>query len=132
MKLGLFGRPVSHSRSPRLFARLARLLGRPIEYSAVEAWPGGLAAAVAVARDAGWRGANVTVPLKEEAARLAQTLTPPARALGAVNVFRFGRAVAGHNTDAEGLRDALKRAGVKARGKDALVFGAGGAARAAG
>ncbi len=131
MKLGLFGRPVSHSRSPRLFARLSRLLKRPIAYAAVEAWPGELGAAVAVARDAGWRGANVTVPLKEEAARLAQTLTPAARALDAVNALRFGASVVGHNTDADGLRDALRRAGVKARGKDALVFGAGGAARAA-
>ncbi|MBI3564716.1 MAG: shikimate dehydrogenase [Elusimicrobia bacterium] len=132
MRLGLFGRPVSHSRSPRLFAKLARLLKRPIAYEAVEAWPGGLKAAVAVARDAGWRGANVTVPLKEEAAALAASLTPAAKALGAANVLRFGRTVVGHNTDAEGLRDALRRAGVKARGKDALVFGAGGAARAAG
>jgi shikimate dehydrogenase len=132
MKLGLFGRPVSHSRSPRLFARLARLLKRPIAYGAVEVWPGELGAAIAVARDAGWRGANVTVPLKEEAASLTKTLTPAARALGAVNALRFGASVVGHNTDAEGLRDALKRAGVKARGKDALVFGAGGAARAAG
>jgi shikimate dehydrogenase len=130
VKLGLFGRPVSHSRSPRLFARLSRLLRRPISYVAVEV--DDLPAAVAAARAAGWRGANVTVPLKLEAAALASRLTPAARALGAVNVLRFSRGVVGHNTDAEGLRDALKLAGVRARGKDALVFGAGGAARAAG
>jgi shikimate dehydrogenase len=133
MKLGLFGRPVSHSRSPRLFARLARLLGRPIEYAAIEAWPGELGAAAALAREQGWRGANVTVPLKEEAAEIADALTPAARALGAVNVLRFSaQTTTGHNTDGEGLRDALRRAKVTARGKDALVFGAGGAARAAG
>lgn len=132
MKLGLFGYPVSHSRSPRLFARLGRLIKKPISYEAVAAAPGTLAAAVAAARDAGWRGANVTVPLKQEAAALASALTPAAKALGAVNVLRFGKKIAGHNTDAEGLRDALRRSGVKARGKNALVFGAGGAARAAG
>lgn len=132
MKLGLFGFPVSHSRSPRLFARLARLLRRPIGYNAVEVRPGELRAAVAVARDAGWRGANVTVPLKEEAAAVADSLTVAARQLGAVNVLRFGRTVIGDNTDAEGLRDALRQAGVRARGRSALVFGAGGAARAAG
>lgn len=132
MTLGLFGFPVSHSRSPRLFARLARLLKRPISYEARAVPAGTLAAAVACARDAGWRGANVTVPLKEEAARLADSLTPAAKALGAVNVLRFGKTVVGHNTDAEGLRDALKGAGVNARGKRVLVFGAGGAARAAG
>jgi len=132
MKLGLYGFPVSHSRSPRLFARLSRLLKRPITYDAVAAPPGTLAARVAVARDAGWRGANVTVPLKEEAAGMASSLTPAAKAMGAANVLRFGRGVTAHNTDADGLRDALKRAGVSARGKSALIFGAGGAARAAG
>lgn len=132
MKLGLFGFPVGHSRSPRLFARLSRDMKRTIPYEARAVPPGALAAAVARARDDGWRGASVTIPLKEEAARLAETLTPTAKALGAVNALRFGRTVAGHNTDAEGLRDALKRAGARVRGKRALVFGAGGAARAAG
>ena len=130
MKLGLFGRPVAHSRSPRIFARLGRLLKRPISYEAVLV--SDLPAAVKIARAAAWRGANVTAPLKEEAAALAGRLTPAARALGAANVLRFDREVVGHNTDAEGLRDALGRAGVKVRGKNALVFGAGGAARAAG
>ncbi len=132
MKLGLLGFPVSHSRSPRLFARLSRRLGRRIEYEAVAVRPGALIPAVARAWNAGWRGANVTVPLKEEALALCARLTPAARAVGAVNCLRFDRVLTGHNTDAEGLRDALRRAGVGVRGKSALVFGAGGAARAAG
>jgi shikimate dehydrogenase len=130
VKLGIFGRPISHSRSPRLFAKLGRLLNRSIDYEAVlvDDFP----SAVKRAKDEGWRGANVTVPLKEEAAALAGRLSPAAKALGAVNVLRFDRGIVGHNTDAEGLRDALRAAGVKIRGKNALVFGAGGAARAAG
>ncbi len=131
MKLGLFGFPVAQSRSPRLFAGLGRLLKRPIDYAAHEVRPGDLAVAAVAVAAAGWRGANVTAPLKEEAARAASRLTPAARALGAANVLRFGRALVAHNTDADGLRDALKRAGVKVRGRSALVFGAGGAARAA-
>ena len=130
MKLGIFGRPVSHTRSPRIFARLAVLLKRPISYEAVLV--ADLSAAIEKARAEGWRGANVTVPLKEKAAELAQRLTPAAKALGAVNVLRFGRVVQGHNTDADGLRDALREGGLQIRGKNALVFGAGGAARAAG
>jgi shikimate dehydrogenase len=131
VKLGLFGRPVAHSRSPRLFARLAALLDRRVSYEAVLV-EGRLASAVIRARAAGWRGANVTVPLKEKAAALADRLTPAAAALGAANVLRFRRGVEGHNTDADGLRDALRGAGFAVRGKRALVFGAGGAARAAG
>lgn len=132
MKLGLFGFPVGHSRSPRLFARLSKLLKRSISYEAVAVPPRTLPDAARRARADGWRGANVTVPLKAEAAAYADRLTPAAKALGAVNVLRFGRTTVGHNTDAQGLRDALKKAGVKTRGKSALVFGAGGAARAAG
>jgi shikimate dehydrogenase len=132
VKLGLFGFPVGHSRSPRLFARLSKLLKRRIAYEAVAVRPKSLSAAAKRARLDGWRGANVTVPLKSEAAAYADRLTPAAKALGAVNVLRFGRTVVGHNTDAQGLRDAMRTAGLKARGKSALVFGAGGAARAAG
>jgi shikimate dehydrogenase len=132
VKLGIFGRPISHSRSPRLFARLGRLLKRPISYTAMEVASGDLGVVLIAVRAAGWRGANVTVPLKEEAAARADRLTPAARALGAVNVLRFGRSVVGHNTDGEGLSEAMRESGVKVRGKTALVFGAGGAARAAG
>ena len=48
--------------------------------------------------------------------------------------FAFeGKKIVGHNTDAEGLRDALKMRGRRSRsGKHTLIFGAGGAARAAG
>jgi shikimate dehydrogenase len=130
LKLGVFGRPISHSRSPRLFARLGRLLKRSISYEAVLVED--FSAAVRKAQASGWRGANVTVPFKEEAASLAGRLTPAAQALGAVNVLRFDRGVVGHNTDGEGLRDALREAGVRIKGKNVLVFGAGGAARAAG
>ena len=130
MKLGIFGWPVAHSRSPRLFARLGKLLNRSISYEAILV--ADLPAAIKKARTAGWRGANVTVPLKEAAAALAGRLTPAAQVLGAVNVLCFDRVVVGHNTDGEGLRDALREAGLKIRGKSALVFGAGGAARAAG
>lgn len=132
MKLGLFGRPVGHSLSPKLFEILGLMLRRPIEYTAVEIKDGQLAAAIKEARNNGWRGVNITIPFKIEAHKLAVTLTPQAKTLGVVNVFKFGDSLTGHNTDAEGLMDALKFAGVIMSGKDALVFGAGGAARAAG
>ncbi len=132
MKLGIFGRPLGHTRSPRLFARLAKVLKRPISYEAVEVGAGEFPAATAWARAKGWRGANVTIPFKLEAAAWSDRLTPAADALGAVNALRFeGKKIVGHNTDADGLSDAIRRAGFRIRGKDVLLFGAGGAARAA-
>ena len=133
MKLGLFGRPVSHSRSPKLFGMLSLLLKRPIYYHAVEVKKDGFAAAAQRARKLGWRGVNVTIPFKLEAANFATRLTAAARVIGAVNTLRFDATTTyGHNTDASGLMDSLKRAGVVMSGKNALIFGAGGAARAAG
>lgn len=133
MRLGLFGRPVGHSKSPNIFKILARMLNKKISYEAVEVAPGQFAVATAWARAKGWRGVNVTIPFKIDAAKAASRLTPEAKAMGAANALRFeGKQLIGHNTDAEGLRDALKFAGVVMSGVRVLVFGAGGAARAAG
>ncbi len=77
----------------------------------------------------GYRGANVTIPHKVAAHDLADELSDPARAIGAVNTLTFtddGR-IAGDNTDAGGLLDALG----EPPPPTALVLGAGGAARAA-
>ena len=77
----------------------------------------------------GYRGANVTIPHKFAANDLADELSDAARAIGAVNTltFKHGGRIAGDNTDAGGLLDAL---GEPLPGT-ALVLGAGGAARAA-
>lgn len=132
MKLGIFGRPIGHSRSPYIFSRLGRLLDKSLSYKAVEV-KGDFAATAQRSRKAKWRGASVTIPFKLEAFRLADRLTPVARAVGAVNVIKFDRQhITGHNTDADGLMDALKFAGVVMSGVRVQVFGAGGAARAAG
>jgi shikimate dehydrogenase len=78
----------------------------------------------------GFRGVNVTIPHKQSALALADTATPSARAIGAANtlIFEPDGSVAAENTDAPALIDALP---VPLRGRDAVVLGAGGSARAA-
>lgn len=133
MKLGLFGNPVSHSKSPLIFKIVAKTLKKKISYEAVEVSAGEFPVAATWAREKGWKGANVTIPFKIEAAAWSDELTEEADVIGAVNVLKFkGNKVIGHNTDAAGLRDAFKFAGVVMSGIRVLVFGAGGAARAAG
>ncbi|RYE93743.1 MAG: shikimate dehydrogenase, partial [Oxalobacteraceae bacterium] len=80
---------------------------------------------------AGFRGANVTVPFKLDAARIATRLSARAQAAGAVNTLSFVEgAILGDNTDGPGLvADIVKNAGVDLRGKRVLLMGAGGAAR---
>jgi shikimate dehydrogenase len=79
---------------------------------------------------AGFRGANVTIPHKEAALRLADRATPRARAIGAANTLVFDEAgtIEADNTDAPALIEALPFAPA---GRSALVLGAGGSARAA-
>ncbi len=81
---------------------------------------------------AGFAGANVTIPHKQAAFALCDTVAPQALRAGAVNtlVFRDG-AIEGSNTDGAGFLANLAAHGVTPAGP-ALLLGAGGAARAIG
>jgi shikimate dehydrogenase len=86
-------------------------------------------------RRAGFRGVNVTVPHKQAAFALADFCDGPARAAGAANLLLFhqdGR-IEGRNTDAPGLKESLQQSLGEGylRGRDAVLLGAGGAARGA-
>lgn len=127
----VFGNPVAHSKSPRIHALFARQTGQDLGYEAILAPLDGFAASVRGFADAGGRGANVTVPFKEEAFRLADALTPRAQAAGAVNTLSFENGtIRGDNTDGAGLvRDIVHNLGAAIAGRRILLLGAGGAAR---
>jgi shikimate dehydrogenase len=99
-------------------------------YTAVECAESELAALVG-GLDPSWRGLSLTMPLKEVALTVADRVDPLAEALGAANTLvpRLGGWYA-TNTDAPGMVDALRAAGVSGASSVA-VFGAGGTARAA-
>jgi len=82
-------------------------------------------------RDAGFRGLNVTVPFKLDAAKLADDLLPRARLAGAVNTLKFeGDTIIGDNTDGIGfVRDVTERLKFEFSDCSVLVLGAGGAVR---
>jgi shikimate dehydrogenase len=123
--VGLIGRPVSGSLSPRMqnAAFAARALDwayvpLPVEEGRIEAAVAGLVAL-------GFAGANVTAPYKTRVLAFCDELDEVATRAGSVNtlVVREG-AVAGSSTDGEVVRI------LEAEGKRALVLGAGGAAQA--
>jgi shikimate dehydrogenase len=133
-RYAVFGNPIGHSKSPRIHALFAAQTGQDISYQAILAEKEGFVEAVNafIAADKGpARGANVTVPFKAEAFRLATRLTPRAKAAGAVNTLSFEAGVIiGDNTDGAGLvRDLKHNLGCDLAGRRILLLGAGGAAR---
>jgi shikimate dehydrogenase len=77
-------------------------------------------------------GFGVTAPYKQLAMRYLDVIEPGAMAIGAVNngVRRDDGSLVGFNTDASGFISAVKSTGWSVSGRSAVVFGAGGAARA--
>jgi len=129
----VFGNPIGHSKSPVIHTAFARQTGEDILYTTRLAPHDGFAENVKNFIATGGRGANVTIPFKEEAFRLANRLTPRAELAGAVNMLTFTEeGVVGDNTDGAGLvRDITINLATPITGKRILLLGAGGAARGA-
>lgn len=127
----VFGNPVAHSKSPLIHAAFAAASGQDLTYQARLVPLDGFPRAVAEFVAAGGKGANVTVPFKEEAFRLCTRLSERAARAGAVNTLAFsGSEIFGDNTDGAGLvRDITDNLGLPLHGKRILLLGAGGAAR---
>ncbi len=133
IKAGLIGHPVSKSLSGEVFAVFSELTGEDLSYSLIDCSPADLPLIVPSFRPQGWAGFNVTLPHKRAVCALLNLADPAAKACGAVNTVRFGRAgLEGTNTDAHALVSALGEAGFSAAGEAAAVFGAGGAAASSG
>lgn len=132
LRLGIFGWPVKHSKSPQMHEAAAKAVGLQLSYELFGVPPERLAEAVAEQHQAGIDGYNLTVPHKQAIMAEIDEVTPSARAIGAVNtVVRTEGRYVGHNTDAPGLVRSLEEAGVQLRGAKVLILGAGGASRAA-
>jgi shikimate dehydrogenase len=130
-RLGVLGWPVAHSRSPAMHnAALAELQMTGWRYQALPVPPPLFDETARALGDAGFAGANVTIPHKQAALALADSASGAARSIGAANTLTFSAdgAVAAENTDAPGLIAAI---GEPLSGRRALVLGAGGSARAA-
>ncbi|MDQ3934718.1 MAG: shikimate dehydrogenase [Actinomycetota bacterium] len=125
----MLGHPVGHSRSPAIHNAAYEELGLDWRYVKLPVPPELFEETVRALGGSGYRGANVTIPHKLAALRIADAASDAARAIGASNTLTFedGR-IEADNTDAGGLLDALDR---PVSGLRAVVLGAGGAGRAA-
>lgn len=128
----VMGNPVGHSKSPRIHALFAEQTGQAIHYQAMMVPLDHFAESLASFQQSGGKGANVTVPFKEEAWHCVSRRSALAERAGAVNTIRLlpDGSRYGDNTDGIGLlRDLTENLGVVLAGRRVLVLGAGGAAR---
>ncbi|RUT30150.1 shikimate dehydrogenase [Arsenicitalea aurantiaca] len=133
IKAFVIGFPINHSRSPLIHGTWLERHAIDGRYEAIAVEPGALGAFVARLREGEFAGGNVTIPHKEEMFALCDSRDPLAETIGAVNtlVLRDGR-IHGFNTDYLGFLGNLDQSAPgwdDARG-EAIVLGAGGAARA--
>lgn len=131
-KFILIGHPVAHSMSPVMHAAAYRALAlQDVEYAAVDCPDErSVMAKVDALRRGEIAGANVTVPWKLLALRLADDADELARRTGAANVLAVSSgAVHAHNTDVAALADEL--AAGRPGASTAAIIGGGGAALAA-
>ena len=142
--LGLIGYPLSHSLSPTIHAAALKACNLQGDYSLFPIPPDdkqGLKNLLARLRTGELHGLNVTIPHKQHVIEFLDELTPTAQAIGAVNtIYMRDDKLIGDNTDAAGFLTDLRKflaespspfgRGAGGREKAAIVFGAGGSARA--
>lgn len=127
----VLGNPISHSKSPRIHQLFSQQTGIDHPYGRICAPVDDFAATLKQFFAQGGRGANVTLPFKQQAFALASELTERAALAGAVNTLKLNKdgSLTGDNTDGIGLLTDLERLDLIKPGDRILLIGAGGAAR---
>lgn len=128
---GLIGNPVEHTLSPIIHNTLAEMFGHNLVYVPFSVEKGRIAEAVAGASALQILGLNVTVPYKSEVIPCLREVDSLAASIGAVNTLvSVQGGYKGYNTDMEGLYRAMTTEGIKLKGEEIILLGAGGASRA--
>jgi shikimate dehydrogenase len=132
-KAFVIGHPIAHSRSPLIHGTWLEQHGIDGTYEAIDVAPADLPAFFERLRAGEFAGGNVTIPHKETVFELCDGVDELAEIIGAVNtlIVRDGK-VHGTNTDYLGFLGNLdaEAPGWSDGPRDALIIGAGGAARA--
>ncbi|HEY9013393.1 MAG TPA: shikimate dehydrogenase [Devosia sp.] len=130
----VIGHPIKHSRSPLIHGTWIAAHNIDGSYEAIDVAPDELPAFVDRLRSGEFVGGNVTIPHKEAVFDLCDSVDPLAQKIGAVNtlVAQAGGKVHGFNTDFMGFLGNLDQnaPGWSDGLENAIVLGAGGAARA--
>lgn len=130
--LALLAHPVDHVKAPSFMNPGFEKIGLDWFLTPMHVRPENLEAAVrGLQKIDNLLGVNLTIPHKEEMAKLCDELGPNARLTGTVNAVRFdGERLVGEMFDGIGLLIGQKENGIDVADRSALIAGAGGAARA--
>ena len=135
-RYAVLGDPIAHSKSPVIHQAFAEQLDETMQYGAIQVAASEFAERLDALAQEGYRGMNLTIPLKEVAFGLLQArgwpITERASSAQAVNtLIRIDQGWQGDNTDGAGLvRDLQRLLSVASlEGHSILILGAGGAAR---
>ncbi|QWT23349.1 shikimate dehydrogenase [Subtercola sp. PAMC28395] len=133
-RFAVLGSPIAHSKSPLLHTAAYRELGLDWEYTRAEVSSGELGEFV-LGLDDSWRGLSLTMPLKEEALALVDSVDVQSLMTGASNTVALDHSqskltVQGFNTDVAGIVGALADVGIR-QTSHVLILGAGATARSA-
>jgi len=127
---GIIGNPVEHSLSPPMHEAGFRERGIDAEFVTFETEEDRIREAFRGAEALGVDGLTVTLPFKHDAFEFVDP-DDRARRVGAVNTIDFGASPpVGYNYDLSGTLRAFEHHDAALEGRDAVVIGAGGAARA--
>ena len=129
--MGLLGYPVGHTLSPVIHNELAREFNHNLIYVPFCVKPEDIGEAVKGAYALNVKGLNATVPHKQGVIPYLSDIDPLAGKIGAVNTLvRTDDGYKGYNTDILGLKRQLEEENIDIQGRDCILLGAGGAARA--
>ena len=129
---GIIGYPLSHTLSPSMHNFIYQKLGIDVEYKKWEISPNNLKSHIEKINNENFIGANITIPYKEKIVPLLDEIRNEAKFTGAVNtIVKNNNKLIGYNTDVYGIEQTLD---IKLKNdviNNAVIFGAGGAAKAA-
>lgn len=131
-KLGIIGYPLTHSISAAIQKAGFESLGLEGSYDVLETPPEELIPRIKYLKTNGYKGFNVTIPLKVPMSLFLDDIDDYANIAGCVNTVKIAEdsSFYGYNTDIYGFKSAIPLE-ISLQGKRASILGTGGASRAA-
>ena len=129
--LGLIGSPVEHSKSPAMYNYCFEKWNLDQKYLAFDVSKEETGDAMKALRTLGMKGANITMPCKQEVLKYLDAISPAAELVGACNtIVNEDGVLTGYITDGEGYVENLRQEGIEIKGKKITILGAGGVSSA--